>query len=345
VTLTTLICCVNKGNILFSIKPLLLSVLLIILILFSGFRGHQVDADSANYIDWFRSISEDDFVNIFNLKDPAFYLVAHLSVSLGFGVSFLFLFYAAVSLWLKFHIVKHFPGFKYSHFYVYLYFCRFYFVHDMTQIRTGVAVGFISLALLLCREKKYIFSFLMFLSAISFHLSAFLMAPFFLVIALGYRFEFRFPIVLFVCLSIFLAFKTNLILNFWVLDDMARLNVYLNDEYSVQKISLLSVYFLAKCIIIGWLFFFRWENLDYLERLVFFLVVAGLSLQVALMDIDALALRAAEVFSIFDLFLFLIPLNFLKKLSRFFYAIFLLLLGGLFFTSSLKIIMPYHSIF
>lgn len=344
VTLTSLICCVNKGGVVYIAKPIFLNLLLIVLIIFSGFREYEVDVDSANYIDWFREIKNTIYSYSFEMKDPAFYIISYLVISFGFGVSYLFLSYATIALWSKFQLVKHFPYIKYPHIFLYLYFSRFFFVHDMTQIRTGAAVGLASFALILLYKNKIYLGFVFLFAAITFHLSVILIIPFFLLILFGYRFESRILLIFVFVLALIIGFYSEWFLNILDLNEIIRIGVYFSGEYALQNISLLSVYFIAKVLLMLWLVISRWYILNYFDRLIIFLVMAGIFFQVTLINNDALALRLAEVFSIFDLILFIIPLGFLTRNTRFFYLISIYLMGLIFFMSSLKIMQPYKSI-
>ncbi len=341
VVITTLLCSVNKENLLYSMRHILLALLVIVLVIFSGFRGVQVDADSANYLGWFQGLNEIDGNDLFLFKDPAFYIVGSIISGLGLGISYLFLSYASVALWSKFQLIKYFAYAEYSHYFLYLYFCRFYFVHDMTQIRIGAATGLATLALILLFRKNIYLSIAAFILAIAFHLSVILMLPFFVLLSFGYCFESRLPLFLILCLAGMVNVNFDLFINILGLNDFTRIADYVNGDYDVKPISLFSFYFIVKASLLSFLILFRWRSLRDFDRMVVYLVMAGLLLQVALMNNDALALRAAEVFAVFDLILFITPFLFLSASFKAGYAVFIFLVGSIFFVSSLKIMGPY----
>lgn len=342
VTSTTVLCCVNKGGIFYSIKLYLFIVLLIVLTVFAGLRGYNVDADSINYINWFNEIDGAGGVDLYLMKDPAFYLISYFLSGFGFGASYLFLIYSSIAVWSKFIFSKLVPYSKYTHYFLYLYFCRFYFPHDMTQIRAGVAIGICSLALVfLFNGKKYLSFFLLFL-ATTFHLSVVLMIPFFLLLIIRYEFKSRLPLLFALITAYIVSLYSNEFFEILGFSDFIRVASYLNGEYGVEKISLISVYFLTKIFLLSFIVCCRWNFSRHFDRLVVFLVATGMFLQVVFLNNDALALRSAEVFSIFDLVLFLIPLSFLSKNLRVVYFFAIIFLGGGFFISSLKIMKPYE---
>lgn len=345
VVATTVACSTNERLVPYSIKQTFLVILLLVLILFAGFRGVQVDVDSLNYVDWFQGLNEVDGNDFFLLKDPAFYIIGNAVSSLGFGILYFFLIYALVALWSKFLFIKYIAYAKYAQYFLYLYFCRFYFVHDMTQIRTGAAVGLASLALILLYRKYNHLSIAIFILAITFHFSVVLLLPFFILLRFRYRFESRLLLLLILCIAGIVNLYFDSFIDIFSLNNFSRIAVYLNGGYDVNAISLFSVYFIVKVILLSYVVIFRWRSLEYFDRLVIYLVLAGVFFQVALMNNDALALRAAEVFSVFDLIFFIIPFSFLSSKSKYprvAYSVFIFLIGGVFFISSIKIMGPYE---
>ena len=77
------------------------------------------------------------------------------------------------------------------------------------------------------------------------------------------------------------------------------------------------------------------------DRLIAYLVITGLFFQISFMNIEAISLRAAEVFSIFDLFLFIMPIKYISKNFTRTYFFCIIMIGAVFFRSSLKIMNSY----
>lgn len=345
VAATTILCCFQDGDILRTLRGFMLPALVVVLAVFSGLRALEVDADSLNYLYWFQEVAASSDTDFSALKDPSFFIIAYLINALGLGVSFLFLSYAAIALICKYRVARLLPNAEYAQFFLYLYFCRFYFVHDMTQIRAGTAIGLASLAVMLLLEGRLFWCIAIFLAAVSFHVSVALLVPFVILIWFRYDFSSRLPLLVAAILAYAFYVFSELVFSSLGLSDIVRLASYLNGSYGVEEISLLSFYFVIKLSLVFWIVVFRWRTLEYFERLVVFLVSTGLCFQVAFVSNDAFALRSAEVFSVFDLVLFILPLPTLTKYYRIGYVAGLVLIGSGFFISSLKIMNPYHMAF
>jgi hypothetical protein len=128
------------------------------------------------------------------------------------------------------------------------------------------------------------------------------------------------------------------------LSALSRVVVYLNGTYETSGISLLSVYFLCRVALLLSIIFFCWARISDEDRFIVFCSAVGVTIQVVLSSNDALALRGSEVFGVFDLLAFLIPLKVLHNRGKLAYGLGLLVLGAVFFYSSFKVINPYRSV-
>jgi len=161
-------------------KKILLWVIAIILILVAGLRPPGVDSDSRTYIDVFNkfdsplSYFKDYSVNSF--FEPAYYLIPSI-VTINFGLNYLwvFLIFAILGISLKFIAICRLTDFAFLS--VLVYYSHFFILHDMTQIRAGVA----SAILLLCIPEIQSRNFLRFLFLIGigslFHYSIIIFLP------------------------------------------------------------------------------------------------------------------------------------------------------------------------
>ncbi len=115
--------------------------LAILLICIAGFRGAGIDNDYSIYqLDYnvFKTIS-------FTQLEPSFYIISYWIHASFNNILFLFLFYSILGVSLKFYAIK-----KLSHQYflcVITYFSYFFLLHEMTQIRVGVASGIMMLSI------------------------------------------------------------------------------------------------------------------------------------------------------------------------------------------------------
>lgn len=138
-----------------KVQKVILTTVFCVLFLFCALRG-DIDRDHQNYINISRYI-----VNGVNyLIEPSFYLFTYISEWASGGPVLIFIMYAMLAIILKFHIIK-----KYSLFpliSLLIYFCNYYFLHEMTQVRIGVSIAFaiISLYYWTVGVKRYYYIYL-----------------------------------------------------------------------------------------------------------------------------------------------------------------------------------------
>jgi hypothetical protein len=150
-------------------KEILYLFLGLVLIFIAGFRGEGVDRDYDNYVQYFQDAN-------FGLVEPSFVLISKaLKVFTSIPIA-LFLVFAFLGVSLKFKAIKQLSELPFLCLAIYASY--FFILHEMTQIRAGVASGI----LLLCIKPIYnrdwkrflLFAFL----AVSFHYSALIIFPF-----------------------------------------------------------------------------------------------------------------------------------------------------------------------
>jgi hypothetical protein len=160
----------------------LLFVIAVVLILIAGLRQTGVDFDSTAYADIFDTF--DSPVNYFkdyqynSLFEPAYYLIPGIIKSyLSLNITWSFLIFAIIGIGLKFIAIPRLTDLVFLSAIVY---CgHFFILHDMTQIRAGIASGI----LLLCIpqiQKRNFFRFLLLLClGLLFHYSMIIFLPFY----------------------------------------------------------------------------------------------------------------------------------------------------------------------
>lgn len=150
-------------------KYLLYFFLGFLLILIAGFRNEEVVRDYVNYVTYFY---EQDFLQV----EPAFVLISKIiHLLIGPYPIYLFVLFASLGVGLKLVAIKQLSSLWFLSLVIYI--SNFFILHEMTQIRAGVA----SALLLLCVKPIYdrdlkkflLFSFLGFL----FHYSAIVILP------------------------------------------------------------------------------------------------------------------------------------------------------------------------
>lgn len=109
----------------------------IVLILCSGLRPIGIDPDSHMYADFVRYFigwSSIDFMD----KEPGFWLILCINNFIfGNNITSFFLFYATLSI--SFKLILFYRLSRYPLVTLFLYISTYYFLHDMTQIRIGLA--------------------------------------------------------------------------------------------------------------------------------------------------------------------------------------------------------------
>lgn len=123
----------------------------VFLIVFAGFRSPGFDADSLNYIGVIHApISDMSFLD----KEPSFWIVVILN-QLLFSSSYIsfFMIYAMLGVSLKLYAIKTLlkDGFLFS---LVIYLLLYYVLHELTQIRVGVASALFLLSLKDVLERR-----------------------------------------------------------------------------------------------------------------------------------------------------------------------------------------------
>ena len=160
-----------------SIKPyekntdLFLKILFIfigiLLFFISGFRAVGIDRDYYNYINLY----EENKDSWSFLIEPSFILISKfVKTCFNSNVTFLFVLFALIGVSTKMYAIKQLSEFWSLS--LLLYISYSFILQDMTQIRVGVAAGFILLSIEPLYERKF-WKFLIFsICAILFHYTA-----------------------------------------------------------------------------------------------------------------------------------------------------------------------------
>lgn len=312
--------------------------LLITLILFAGLRGVGVDRDYMNYVAWVNDL-EVNITWLDYIKDPAFVLLARTTQIFHLPIAMMFLAFAVVSVQAKYKVAVKFD--RYSALLFFAFFCRFYAVHDLTQIRAAVCIPLGTLAVILAVEKQWMHAIGALLAGLLFHISAVAFAPIVLLLyfyrGIPGKVWFLLPVLGGFALLAARQPLTDLVGSLQI----DRLNPYTGGSYIVTPISLLSFGFLTRLCIFALVVFFARNRLSRLESVSLFCCGLGLSIQVAFSWNDVVALRGAELFGLFDLIVFFIPLRVLPKVAGYIYMLLILFILSAFYFSSLKLLGPY----
>ncbi len=168
----------NKLNIKnrpFLFETIIGCLIIIFIVLIAGLRNVGFDRDSIQY---YNIIINLDYSNPLSLidKEPFFILIAIISKYIFFdqvrGVFFIFAFLGVI---IKFYTIKKISEFPYLSLIIYM--SLYFILHEMTQIRAGVAAGIFLLSLPNIVNRNYKNYFFKVLLATLFHYSSLVMVP------------------------------------------------------------------------------------------------------------------------------------------------------------------------
>lgn len=171
----------------FKQKNTLKIAAIVFVILFSlvAFRDKNIDRDYNVYLQYFNLLSGDN-VNYFKEKilvyEPSNYFIPlFFKLILGnkYFIHFSFITFAFLGVFLKLKSLKLSNSFFLS---ILLYLTNFYLLHEMTQIRAGVATGLFLISLPYLYERKQYKYMLIISMACFFHYSSILFFPLYFII-------------------------------------------------------------------------------------------------------------------------------------------------------------------
>jgi hypothetical protein len=156
-----------------------------IFFMLAGFRGEGVDADYHGLENMFNdaktiSFYLDNVSILFANNYPMVLIISSISkLFLSEGLGFVFIVFAFLGVTFKMKAIKELSQFWLLS--VLIYFSHFFLLHEMTQIRAGVATGLLLLSIPSIKERHFL-SFLKYiLFATLFHYTAVIFLPFYFV--------------------------------------------------------------------------------------------------------------------------------------------------------------------
>ena len=153
----------------------LYGLLLIFLVIFAGFRGEYVSRDYQNYISFFNQIKAGQSVSVIN--DLGFTYISRLAFLLSNTYIYLFVIYASIGVSVKLFSFYKILGIRFSFLGVIIYFSNFYLLHEMTQIRVGVATGIFLISIRYIINRQFIKFLICLAIAAFFHVTILLVLP------------------------------------------------------------------------------------------------------------------------------------------------------------------------
>jgi hypothetical protein len=268
------------------------------IVLFAAFRDGLAVRDYKNYISFFE---QDDL-----LIEPSFIFLRYLLKEvLYLPVIFLFIIYAFLGVGIKIIAIKRLSPFIFFSLLVYI--SNFFILHDLTQIRAGVASGI----LLLCIKPLYERNFWLFLFltsiAVIFHYSAIVILPLWFLDGKSFNKKIFLSIIPIGILIYFL--KIDLILNIPIDIFKEKIIAYKElQEYDVDgfnEINVFNIIFIFRCFV----FYIMALKIEFLQRKnqnsIVLLKIYGISIALlpAFAVMPVVAFRLNELFCIVELIL------------------------------------------
>lgn len=267
------------------------------------FRGNGVDRDYETYVSIYDYINNGYSYSI----EPTFIFISQLSSLIFNSPFFIFVAYGILAIYFKIKFIKDWS--PYIMLSVVIYFSNIYLLHEMTQIRIGLAssIGFYSLKYLLENNKgKFIFWVAV---AILFHYSmaVFLLSLLFRTNEITFRYKFTY-------IATLLMFYALYFMNINVAVVLKYLNIaIIQSKYSMYqqqlmdsgiKVNVFSIIQILHLLIIIFAFSF---SSYFINDKKFVLILKIFSLSpislVAFSAIPGVSLRLSELFSVAEIVL------------------------------------------
>ena len=276
----------------------------IVLILAAGFKPIGFDPDSEVYE---RNFVNNDSPLIEMLIEPSFLFISQILKYISDDVHILFLFYALISIPLKFYAIQRLMPWLFLPLVIYI--GNFYLLHDFIQIRASVASGLFLLAIKPLSEGRKSRAALYFLLALVFHYSALMLfvTLFFSNKSLSKLWRIGLACVLPIGLFLYIA-HINILYELpipYIQDKMTNYQE-IKDKGVFDDFNFFNVFAWLRIIIFVYALYFYdtiYQECKYLPLL---LKIMGLSILsfFALSDIPIFSERVNEMFGVIEIFLF-----------------------------------------
>lgn len=284
-------------NIKLKQKNIVFWLIVLLLIAIAGFSGN-ISRDHESYISSYYLVINGKL----KISDISFKIISLLVDKLFHKPLFLFIIYAILGVTLKAIAIKRLSEFWF--FSILIYFSFYFFLHELTQIRAGVASAFILMSIPYIYEKNPKKFFLYAGAAAVFHFSALVLLPFYFLkrdkIHTWYFFLIPFGYLLH-----FLNVNLSSLIQLINIDIINYKYVLYTHNVENQKINIFNVLMISRYILCG-LFLWKWKLLreknPYSVILIKFYIIAGF-IFIAFADIPGVAFRVSELLEIVEIIL------------------------------------------
>lgn len=297
ITFLTFISIFKKENTLLNL------VIFASLILIASSRHSYSTKDTTNYIYAFNSISN---FSTFIRFEPTFVLITLVTKFMGFSWNFLFFVYASIAIFIKFISIKKISNFYYVS--ILLYISNFYILHELTQIRVGIATAILLSSIKPLYDRKAINFLILITIAVLFHYSAFV----FYILWFLNPFKLNKYSLILILLFSYILVLNNITLTFLFKEVRIPQFVKLVDFYSNKNLSrqtnvvnIFNAFFIIRFIVCIYLIF-NYEYLSKINKYFILLIkiyVIGLTSFLLFSDFTIVSFRISELFLIVEIIL------------------------------------------
>ncbi|MFW2175823.1 EpsG family protein [Acinetobacter guillouiae] len=315
---------------------------------FIAVNVENLSRDYVNYILWFSGIQNYSlseivfFGGVDSGKDFGFqFLVALIQKTISPESYVIYFIFSWFIFYFKYKVTS-FLSFNLSIMVaMWLLFSQTFILFEITQIRAGLAIALASYAIVrgIYFNKNNLSTALIFLLAISIHISTIvLLILYYLYVIKKFNIS-RSLILMLIFLSFMLKFLfSNTIVSTFIVyfSSSLRFEDYLQSN---DNLSLLSIFLISKVLIIFFLTLF-WDGLSDFKKFIVFLSSIGCALQIMLSFNATFGLRFSELFILFSMLTFVLPLEIkvINSVVKSLYLLLVLILSFAFYYSTTKII-------
>lgn len=295
-------------------KKLFLFFMVLFLAAFAGFRGTDVSKDH----DIFQAFYDktQPFFALFSNPvgffkaakvEPSFLLIASfIKTYLPYlGFTLLMVLYAMFAVAIKTKAIIKYSEFIF--FSLFLYLCNYFLLHEIIQVRAGLAVAVVMLAFEPVIERNLGKFLLLILIATSIHYSALIFLPFYFLNTKKINpIVYIAIIILPFLLTTFKFDPISLILKYDLGVYSEKISIYIKDQLREQhSINKFNLTILFQLLLSGFLLFYRKDILEKNKYSIFFLKINMISVGVFYMffSLPVFAFRLWEMLSVVQIFL------------------------------------------
>jgi hypothetical protein len=282
-------------------------LLYFIVFVFSCIGAYFIESslDYGNYLKYFGEVRKYGIATVYQSRmEPFFGAIICFFTNLVMSNFAVFMLCLIVSIFIKIYILSLSRLSVPLYVLLLLYYAaRFFPVHEMTQIRISLSIGFFMIALQFFRSR---FSWIFLLLACLTHYSSLAVVPLFFIIGSAYRQESRYKTneiliwMLILTPAIFILFKAHNLIGY-LTPYFTTLQMYSNITYGENNVNPLSLAMLLDILaLVSGLAL--WRQMLPSTRMWLFVQVLGLIIFYAVIDFPVIAFRLRELYSVLWVF-------------------------------------------